>query len=303
MRAREVAFALDGKAHREGRDYRTRCPKHGGRALSLSDGRNGALLVHCFAGCDASEVWRELRDRGLIGDGVERDRRSPDRSVEQHKREAAAEKAEQERMRRRIEQARALYRRGEDARGTPVETYLRSRGIAIPVPSVLRFVQHCPHRNGGYYPAMVAPVVYVDGEQIGVHKTYLRADGYGKADLSKEAQRESCGILKAAAVRLASHCAGKALLVGEGIESTLSAMQLFDLPGWAALSANGIDTLDLPDEVREVVIAADNDSNGVGYAAALTACERWQGEARHVEILMPPNAGDDFNSIFLQGRL
>ena len=103
--------------------------------------------------------------------------------------------------------------------------------------------------------------------------------------------------------RLDDRAPDHGLIVGEGIESTLSVMQLFGLPGWAALSANGIAVLELPDRVREVIIAADNDSNGVGFAAALAACERWQGEARHVEILMPPNAGDDFNSIFLQGRL
>jgi len=302
MRAREVAFAL-GKAVRAGRDWLCMCPLHGGVSLSLCDGRNGALLAHCFAGCDGREVWRELRDRGLIGDGVERDRRSPERIAEQYKREAAAEKAEQERIRRRIERARALYRRGVDATGTPVETYLRSRNITIAVPRVLRFVQHCPHRNGGYYPAMVAPVIYVDGEQIGVHKTYLRADGYGKADLPKEEQRESCGILKAGAVRLADLDHDCALIVGEGIESTLSAMQMFGLPGWAALSATGIEALDLPDEIRDVVIAGDNDANGVGYAAALSAYERWQGEGRHVEILMPPNAGDDFNDILFQERV
>ena len=79
-------------------------------------------------------------------------------------------------------------------------------------------------------------------------------------------------------------------------------MQMFGLPGWAALSATGIEALDLPDEIHEVTIVADNDANGVGYAAALTAYERWQGEGRGVGILMPPNAGDDFNDV-LQGRL
>ena len=299
MRAREVAFAL-GKAVRAGRDWLCMCPLHGGVSLSLADGRNGKLLAHCFAGCDGCEVWTELRDRGLIGDGD--DRRSPERVEAQRRRDEAVAATERERIRRRIEQARALYGRGVDATGTPVETYLHSRGITIPVPPVLRFVRYCPHRNGGYYPAMAAAVIYVDGEQIGVHKTFLRPDGSGKADLPKPEQRESCGILKAGAVRLASHCAGKALLVGEGIESTLAAMQMFGLPGWAALSATGIEALDLPDEIHEVTIVADNDANGVGYAAALTAYERWQGEGRGVGILMPPNAGDDFNDV-LQGRL
>ena len=300
MTAREVAFAL-GNATHVGRDWLCACPVHGGASLSLADGRNGALLVYCFGGCDRREVWTELRDRGLIGEGD--DRRSPERVEAQRRRDEAVAATERERIRRRIEQARALYGRGVDARGTPVEIYLHSRGITIPVPPVLRFLQHCPHRSGGYRPAMVAPVVNVNGEQTGVHKTFLRPDGSGKADLPKPEQRESCGILASGAVRLASHCVGKPLVIGEGLESTLSAMALFDLPGWAALNAGGIVALDLPDEVRKVTISADNDASGVGYAAALSACERWQGEGRHVEILMPPNAGDDFNDILFQERV
>jgi hypothetical protein len=282
------------------------CPLHGGVSLSLSDGRNGALLAYCFGGCDAREVWQELRDRGLIRIGG--DRRSPGRIAEQHKREAAAEKVEQERIRRRIERARALYRRGVDATGTPVETYLRSRNITIAVPRGLRFVQHCPHRNGRYYPAMVAPVVDIDDAMIGVHvdgvqhvdrvhvggvhKTFLKPDGSGKADLSKEAQRESCGMLKAGAVRLAGLDHDCALIVGEGIESVLSLMQLRHLPGWAALSAPGLLTLALPPEARRVLLAVDHDANGVGQAAAREAADRWLAEGREVRLAMLANHAD-----------
>lgn len=46
-------------------------------------------------------------------------------------------------------------------------------------------------------------------------------------------------------------------------------MQLFDLPGWAALSAPGIKSLGLPERVRDLVIALDNDENGTGQEAAL----------------------------------
>ena len=66
----------------------------------------------------------------------------------------------------------------------------------------MRFHEQAPHRLGARLPAMLAPVVDIDGEQIGVHMTYLRRDGAGKADLPKEFQRECRGALAGGAIRL-----------------------------------------------------------------------------------------------------
>jgi putative DNA primase/helicase len=272
-----------------------RCPVHDGASLSLADGRDGTLLIHCFGGCESRAVWNEIRDRGLIGSSL--DTRRPEQLEKLRRREEAAAKAEVEKIRRRISRARAFYASALPADGTPVEVYLRSRGITIPVPPVLRWSRLCLHRNGSYYPAMVAPIVDISGELIGVHKTFLRPDGLGKADLLKKDQRETCGPRKGGAVRLAEYEAGGPLLVGEGLESTLSAMQLFELPGWAALCADGIEALELPHDAIEVVIAGDRDTNGVGQRAALVARERGEREGRRVEILTPPVAGADFNDV------
>jgi hypothetical protein len=268
---------------------------HGGHSLTLADGRDGKLLVKCFGGCEWREIFGEFRALGLI-EGRHVDV-NPEREDEFRRRREAEAKAEIEKLRRRIAAARDLYRRGKSAAGSPVKTYLRRRNICGPIPAVLRFLQHCPHRNGGYFPAMVAPIVNAAGDQIAIHKTFLRSDGSGKADLPKKEQRETCGPMKEGAVRLAPLRPGGVLVVGEGIESTLSAMQLFDLPGWAALHGGGIKDLDLPADIRRVVIAADNDANGVGQRAALFARKRWGAEGRSARILLPPNPGEDFNDV------
>jgi hypothetical protein len=296
MTARDIAAAL-GHARREGRDWRVDCPVHGGHSLTIADGRDGKLIVKCFGGCEWREIFGELRALGLIeGRPVDI---NPEREDDLRRRREVEAKAEIERLKQKICRARDLYRRSMPAVGTPVETYLRSRGIPGSIPPALRFLEYCRHRNGRYYPAMVAPIVNVAGEQIAIHKTFLRPDGRGKADLPKTEQRETSCPIKGGAVRLALHRADLELLVGEGIESTLAAMQLFSLQGWAAICASGIASLDLPADVRRVVVAADNDMNGVGQRAALSARERWVVEGRSVRILLPPNPGEDFNDVLL----
>ena len=97
--------------------------------------------------------------------------------------------------------------------------------------------------------------------------------------------------------------AGKLLMVGEGIETMAAAMTATGLPGWAALSAGGIEALILsPLPLAEtVVILADNDENGRGERAARTAARRWLGEGRRVRIAMPPEPNTDMADV-LAGR-
>jgi phage/plasmid primase-like uncharacterized protein len=257
--------------------------------LSLSDGEDGRLLAYCFGGCEYAEVITSLVGFGLL-DYDDAGCCDPVPSIESREADESA----------RSEAACWIYEHIPPAAGTIVEIYLASRGITIEIPSVLRF-GNCPHRNGGLPPAMVAPVVNVDGEQIGIHMTYLRPDGSGKVDLAKEFQRECRGVIRGGAIRLAPHDPDRELIIGEGIETVLSAMQIFGLPGWSVVYAGGLATVELPLAVRSVVIAADNDINGAGQRNALAAYQRWTDEGRSVRIAMPPRAGYDFNDVLMKG--
>jgi DNA primase len=178
MNAREIAVAL-GNARREGHDWRCQCPVHNGYSLTLRD-RCDTLLVKCWGGCTAHEILGALRSRGLL-DGVG----APEREEVRRKRAAAAAKTEAERTKRKIARARSLYERGEPAAGTLVEAYLRSRGMTIPIPPVLRWLRWCPHRRGGHYPAMAASIVNLAGEETAIHKTFLLPDGSAKPNCRK----------------------------------------------------------------------------------------------------------------------
>jgi putative DNA primase/helicase len=274
--AASIARALDGV--RSGNAWRCTCPVHGGHSLCITEGHTGKLLLKCWGSdCSFTDIMNALREMKLI-DGL------PIGC-------APIEADETAELARRIRHAQALYRRSEAAAGTIVETYLRSRGILLLSP-VLRFIRWCPHRNSQAYPAIVAPVVNVDCALIGMSATFLRSDGSSKIDLPAREQRQFYGAIKGGAVRLGP--LGEPLLVGEGIESVLSAMQLYDHPnGWAALSATGLTTLELPPEIRNIAIAADNDDAGID--AVLVAHRHWSDEGRTVRILTPPDGNNDFN--------
>jgi hypothetical protein len=93
-------------------------------------------------------------------------------------------------------------------------------------------------------------------------------------------------------VRLANP--GDVLMVGEGIETCLAAMRATGHPVWAALSTSGLRGLDLPKDVRDVIVLADGDE--AGEAAARDCASRWKREGRRVRVARPP-PGMDFNDL------
>ena len=286
-----AGIALQLGAMRQGRNWRVLCPRGCGYALSFCDGADGRLLVHCYGGCDFNEIMLALVEYGLL-DGDDADLGAP--SGDQ-----AAALRDDARRRRKIQQAREIYASGvSDER---IAVYLRARRIRLTSP-ILKFHEQAPHRLGARLPAMLAPVVNIDGEQIGVHMTYLRRDGAGKADLPKEFQRECRGALAGGAIRLIPFDPGVELVLAEGIETSLSAAELFALPCWSAVYAGGLRSLALPPDVRRIIIAVDNDASGAGQRNALAAYDRWIAEGRSVRIKCPPDAGDDFNDVLIKRR-
>jgi len=103
------------------------------------------------------------------------------------------------------------------------------------------------------------------------------------------------GPCRGGAVRLAAP--GDVLMVGEGIETCLAAMQASGHPAWAGLSTSGLRSLDLPANVRDVIVLADGDD--AGEAAARDCALRWKREGRRVRIARSPQ-GTDFNDMLLR---
>lgn len=123
------------------------------------------------------------------GESIARTRRPEDEAAEAERRAAAA-KAEEERELQGRKAARAMWLQGHaELAGTPVDWYLRGRGIDIRLlaapPRALRYhpALNYPWRamapdargpdSRDRYPAMAANVCDVDGNHVATHRTYL----------------------------------------------------------------------------------------------------------------------------------
>jgi len=142
---------------------------------------------------------------------------------------------------------------------------------------------------------MVALVTRATDETpIAIHRTFLSCNGISKAPV--EPAKLMLGPCAGGVVRLGGQ--GHTLLIGEGIETSLSALQATGHRTWAALSTSGLRSLGLPDSERDIIILADADD--AGEAAAKQAARRWVHEGRRVRIACPPR-GMDFNDLLMVG--
>jgi putative DNA primase/helicase len=287
MTAEAIAKALGGR--KTGGGWTACCPAHDDRtpSLSIRDAGN-KVLVHCHAGCDQERVIAALQGRGLWTDEGPRwlSRRACNKPIERKPEHGDT---------KRSEAALAIWQYAEPAHGTLVESYLQSRGIHLPAPDALRFRTGLKHPSAGIWPAMVALVTNgPDGTPLAIHRTFLARDGGGKAPINP--QKMMLGPCRGGAVRLADP--GEVLMVGEGIETCLAAMLASGHPAWAALSTSGLRGLDLPKEVRDVIMLADGDEPG--EVAAWDCARRWKRQGRRVRVARPPQ-GMDFNDL-LPGR-
>jgi hypothetical protein len=286
MNAETIAKFLGGR--KGGAGWVARCPAHDDRkpSLSISDSDDGKVLVRCHAGCEQEQVLAALKSRGLWMEN------SPRRFTRSAPRVASNNQPDRDDA-KRTEAALVVWQSAMSADGTLVETYFASRGLHLPPPTTLRFHAGLKHPSGGIWPAMVGLVTRgSDGTPLAIHRTFLARDGAGKARV--EPSKMMLGPCRGGAVQLAMP--GDLLMVGEGIETSLTAMLATGHPAWAALSTSGLRTLDLPGAARNVIVLADGDDPG--EAAARDCAWRWMREGRRVRVARPPQ-GMDFNDMLV----
>ncbi len=178
-----------------------------------------------------------------------------------------------------------------------VDDYLDRRGIRARSP-VLQGHARCPYfdderRLIGDFPAVVAPILGPEGDLQSAHRIY---------DAEIDPRKKSLppvGTITGGAVRL--HEPDEELGIAEGIETALAAHELFKVPAWAALTANGIKSFVPPRGLLRLHIFADNDLNYVGQAAGYELAHRLNRDGLTVEVHVPPIADTDWLDVLNGG--
>ena len=196
--------------------------------------------------------------------------------------------------------ARRLFAMSQPIPRTPVETYLRNRGItALHGTGNLRFHPRCYYRpdrdrSTETWPAMIAAVTDLDGRITGAHRTWLDPNGFDPIRLGKapiETPRRAMGELLGNAVRFG--IARDVAAAGEGIETMLSLRCVIpNMPMMAALSAAHLAAILFPATLRRLYVARDNDPAGEIALGRLFDRAR---AARIDTVALSPH-GNDFNA-------
>jgi putative DNA primase/helicase len=272
MTAEEIANVL-GDATREGsksrREWRARCPIHGGTAFTIRDGKDGNIIWTCWAKCDRIAIARELHRLKLLPS----DDQDSDDQAEPSKDDAA-----------RSDTARWLWRRRQSLGRTLAERYLRqTRGIAGPLPCTLGFLaaykDHPPALIAAYglpiepEPSLLElPLDAVQGVQL-ISLT---------ADARKAGKPITIGRCLGAPIVLAPMGDNLGLAIAEGIEDAASIAEATGLGAWAAGGASRLAALadSVPAYTDCISILQDDDPAGQqgvdGLAAALMKRACWR---------------------------
>tara|TARA_R100000541_G_scaffold50987_1_gene58306 strand:+ start:3368 stop:4360 length:993 start_codon:yes stop_codon:yes gene_type:complete len=194
-------------------------------------------------------------------------------------------------------------------KGSSVEGYLKSRGIyQLPEMSIKYSRSEFDRAVNRSFECMFAVATDEQMNIVYTHKTYL--EGSSKADCQVNKKMEtvnkynlpcdSCGHEHAANVAVKMFPISETLGISEGIESGLSAYQLFGFPVWSVLNTSIMKEFKAPAGVKTLVIYADNDRNGAGMAAAFTCGHKnilANNDVSKVVIRSPAKVDADFNDM------
>jgi putative DNA primase/helicase len=183
-------------------------------------------------------------------------------------------------------------------RGAPADRYLLSRlGKRVSGdgwPAALRSVTAAEYWSDGTvrrFPAMLAKVTGADGRPCQIHRTFLSSDG-SKAPVPKPRKIMPGAWPMGSAVRLAPIGHDGVLGVAEGLETSLAASIIHDVPVWACLTAGNLADFEPPEAVRKIVIYGDNDRSFTGQEAAYRLAKRLTLKGIEVAVNISERAKD-----------
>ena len=216
---------------------------------------------------------------------------------------AEVERRDADDKQKRTRHALEIWREAEPIAGTLAARYLINRGVDLCVlpdemERVLRWHSCCPWEHG-VAPCLVA--LWTDtitAEPKAIHRTRLTP----KAE--KIPPPKSLGPNAGCVIRLwPDDAVTQGLVIGEGIETTLSAASRCEhegtslTPAWACGDKGHMAGFPVLAGVESLTLLVDNDVGGEGQRAAEICAQRWCDADREVIRLTPRTPGADFNDL------
>jgi len=218
--------------------------------------------------------------------------------VEQQRRRDETRRHADKEKQDRTRQALMIWSEGQPCRGSPIEDYLYyTRGIGdwldtFPyLDKVFRYHPSCPF-GGERLPCMLALVREIKtNAPVAIHRTALTT-----GQRPERIDRKSLGPTTGGAIKISpDHEVHSGLLIGEGIETVLSASKLLQFkPVWSLIDKNGLAKFPVLSGIESVTIAVDNDPSGDGQRAATEFVQRLTQAGVEV-ITAKTNLVSDFN--------
>lgn len=274
------------------------CPMCGGSDRYRWDNKEGRGTFFC-AQCGAGDGWDLIKGikgwnfveaskavKSVLGI-VEPDKTKP----------ARTEKQNRETMHK------VLQGSTEVRQGDVVWQYMKSRGLERDVfPRTIRTAESCWFERDLSLPAMLAIVHDDVGNPVNLHRTYLAADGSGKANVLEPKRVMPGELPNGSAVRLFG--AKEVMGIAEGIETAFAAARLFKIPVWAALNAKLLENWIPPSGVQRLYIFGDHDQKYGGQAAAFRLAHRMsvRRDPLECEVMIPGERGSDWADALVKGQ-
>lgn len=190
-------------------------------------------------------------------------------------------------------------------RGTTGADYLNYRGIFNLPAEAIRFNDKQRH-NGRVFQSLYSLATDDKGELCYLHQTLL--DGAKKADIGSSAKRlkslqEDNYLDYARSVAIRMFPVSTTLGIAEGIETALSAHQIYKVNTWATINSGFMKKFRVPSGVKHLIIFADRDENSATGLAAAYECAHAnllaKNDLERVSVYWPDH--DDFNNMLMNG--
>ncbi len=182
--------------------------------------------------------------------------------------------------------------------------YLRSRGLTLTEQDIQSFSStlgfhpqlsyYCTDdkKFKGKFPALLGIFKDKDGNNLTIHRIYLKPDGNGKAEVSNSKKLMSPpNYMGGGSFRLGEPMpmvnGGKYIGIAEGIETALAVHNANKLPCWALYSDTVLALFEPEPDITHVVIWADREKSKAGLNSAIKLRDKLRNKGVQCKIEYP----------------